>query len=71
MQLKDKKVLVFGAGKSGISATKLLQSQGAFVTLYDGNTNFRSMILKINSIQLIISDWLPEALPRNLLIRLI
>jgi len=38
MQLKDKKVLVFGAGKSGISATRLLQRQGAFVVLYDGNT---------------------------------
>lgn len=38
MQLKDKKVLVYGAGKSGISATKLLQKQGAFVVLYDSNT---------------------------------
>lgn len=38
MQLKDKKVLVFGAGKSGISATRLLQKQGAFVLLYDSNT---------------------------------
>lgn len=37
MQLKGKKVLVFGAGKSGISATRLLQSQGAEVLLYDGN----------------------------------
>lgn len=38
MQLKDKKVLVYGAGKSGIAATKLLQKQGAFVVLYDSNT---------------------------------
>lgn len=38
MQLKDKKVLVFGAAKSGISATRLLQKQGAHVTLFDSNT---------------------------------
>lgn len=36
MELKDKKVLVFGAGKSGISATRLLQRIGATVFLYDG-----------------------------------
>ena len=38
MQLKDKKVMVFGAAKSGISATGLLQKIGAFVILYDCNT---------------------------------
>lgn len=38
MELKDKRVLVFGAGKSGISATRLLQKQGAFCILYDANT---------------------------------
>lgn len=38
MVLKDKKVLVFGAGKSGISATRLLLKQGAGVVLYDANT---------------------------------
>ncbi|NLJ97163.1 MAG: UDP-N-acetylmuramoyl-L-alanine--D-glutamate ligase [Clostridiales bacterium] len=37
MKLKDKKVLVFGAGKSGISAARLLQKLEAFVVLYDGN----------------------------------
>jgi UDP-N-acetylmuramoylalanine--D-glutamate ligase len=36
MELKDKRVLVFGAGKSGISATRLLQKVGATVLLYDG-----------------------------------
>lgn len=40
MQLNDKKVLVFGAGKSGISATRLLQKQGAFVILYDAKTTY-------------------------------
>ncbi len=37
MQLQGKRVLVFGAGKSGISATRLLQRQNAFVILYDSN----------------------------------
>lgn len=36
MKLKDKKVLVFGAGKSGVSATRLLLRLGAYVILYDG-----------------------------------
>lgn len=38
MQLKGKKVLVFGAAKSGISATRLLQKLEANVILYDSNT---------------------------------
>lgn len=37
MKLKDKKVLVFGTGKSGISAARLLQKLEAYVVLYDGN----------------------------------
>ncbi|HKL80599.1 MAG TPA: UDP-N-acetylmuramoyl-L-alanine--D-glutamate ligase [Mobilitalea sp.] len=41
MQLKDKKVLVFGAAKSGISATRLLQKQGASIILYDGNADLK------------------------------
>lgn len=39
MHLESKKVLVIGAGKSGISATRLLQKQGAYVILYDANDN--------------------------------
>lgn len=39
MELKDKKVLVAGSGKSGISATELLKKVGAKVTIYDGNEN--------------------------------
>ena len=38
MKLQEKRVLVFGAGKSGISSTRLLQRQNAFVILYDSNT---------------------------------
>ena len=37
MEVKDKKVLVFGLGISGIGAGKILEKQGADVVLYDGN----------------------------------
>ncbi len=46
MQLKGKKILIFGAGKSGVSATRLLQKQGAEVLLYDGNENLTSDAFK-------------------------
>ena len=35
----DKKVLIAGAGKSGICAAKLLQKKGAEITIYDGKTD--------------------------------
>lgn len=37
MELTDKKILVVGAGKSGIAAMKLLEAVNADATLYDGN----------------------------------
>ena len=37
MKFKDKKVLVFGSGISGVSAAALLLEEGAEVVLYDGN----------------------------------
>lgn len=37
MEVKGKKVLVFGLGISGIGAGKILERQGAEVVLYDGN----------------------------------
>ena len=37
MDLKGKKVLVFGSGKSGIAAVKLLHHQKADIVLFDGN----------------------------------
>lgn len=46
MELKDKRVLVFGAGKSGISATRLLHKIGATVMLYDGNEDLNISTLK-------------------------
>ena len=36
MELKGKKVLVFGAGVSGVSAAQVLHDQGALATLADG-----------------------------------
>lgn len=39
MNMKDKKVLVFGSGISGIAAGRLLLSQGAEVVLYDGDVS--------------------------------
>ncbi|HHX12854.1 MAG TPA: UDP-N-acetylmuramoyl-L-alanine--D-glutamate ligase [Clostridiales bacterium] len=41
MQLRGKKVLVFGAAKSGISATRLLQKLETNVILYDSNTKLK------------------------------
>ena len=38
MDLKNKEVLVFGTGLSGIGAAVLLHRTGAVPVLYDGNT---------------------------------
>lgn len=46
MDLKEKKVLVFGSGISGIAAGRLLVRQGADVILYDGNTSLDAENLK-------------------------
>lgn len=39
MDVKEKKVLVFGSGISGVAASRLLLKEGAYVTLYDGNAS--------------------------------
>ena len=39
MRLEESKVLVVGAGKSGIAAAELLLKKGVAVTLFDGNKN--------------------------------
>lgn len=41
MNLKDKKVLVVGLGKSGMAAYGLLKKMGALVSLYDGNKDIK------------------------------
>lgn len=50
MELKGKKVLVFGAGKSGIGAADLLNAVGACPVLYDGNADLdkESVLHKIS-----------------------
>ena len=37
MDLKGKRVMVFGTGKSGIGAAELLEDMGSIPILYDGN----------------------------------
>jgi UDP-N-acetylmuramoylalanine--D-glutamate ligase len=46
--LMSEKVMVAGAGKSGISAAKLLLERGGEVFLYDGNTELKEENLKKN-----------------------
>jgi len=65
MQLMDKKVLVFGAAKSGISATRLLQKQGAFVILFDSNIkltkdDFQDKFSVIDNFMLVTGDLSEE-----------
>ncbi len=42
MELKNKKVLVFGAGKSGIGASDLLAKAGACPIIFEGNVNTKA-----------------------------
>ena len=48
MQFEKKKVLVVGAGKSGVAAVKLLLKAGADVCLQDGNVKLTAEDLKKN-----------------------
>lgn len=41
MNLKDKKVLVVGLGKSGVAAYELLKKMGAKISLYDGKEDLQ------------------------------
>ncbi len=56
MNLKDKKVLVVGLGKSGMAAYELLKKMGALVSLYDGN---KEMKIEAVDVPLYLGD-LPE-----------
>lgn len=56
MNLKDKKVLVVGLGKSGMAAYVLLKKMGAMVSLYDGN---KEMKIESVDVPLYLGD-LPE-----------
>ena len=48
MDIKEKNVLVFGSGISGIAASKLLISVGAKPVLYDGNDKLDAAEIKAN-----------------------
>ena len=46
MDFNDKRVLIIGAGKSGIAAARLLKGEGAKITLYDDKVQDKEEILK-------------------------
>ena len=48
MDFKDKKVLVFGSGISGIGACELLEKSGATVILFDGNEKLHEEAIRMN-----------------------
>ena len=47
MDFKDKKVLVFGSGISGIGACELLEKSGATVILFDGNEKLHEEAIRM------------------------
>lgn len=67
---KQKKVLVFGSGISGIGACNLLEEMGKSVVLYDGNASLNpesiiSKFRKNSQIQVILGEF-PEELMEEL-----
>ena len=70
MELKDKKVLVFGAGISGVGSCQLLTDKGAEVVLYDGNKNLnveatKEQIGTDRAVRVVTGDF-PEELLESL-----
>ncbi|HBA64390.1 MAG TPA: UDP-N-acetylmuramoyl-L-alanine--D-glutamate ligase, partial [Lachnospiraceae bacterium] len=64
MEMKYRKVLVFGSGKSGIGACQLLERHGAAVLLYDGNDKLDMAELKEklgekSTVEIVLGDF-PE-----------
>ena len=70
MDLKGKRVLIFGSGKSGIGAAELLGQVGACPVLYDGNPDLdkEAVLHKTASIKEtdIYAGELPEEVQKNL-----
>lgn len=66
MQLDGKRVMVYGAARSGISSVNLLQKLGAFVILYDSNKNLlpSDFVERFNTEDqfLLVTGELPEEL---------
>lgn len=51
MEIKGKKVLVFGSGISGVAAGQLLLQEGADVILYDGNPSLDGAMLRMELLE--------------------
>lgn len=63
----NKKVLVFGSGISGIGATRLLESVGKEVILYDGNTSLdpekmKSQIGEGTNVEIVLGELSDEVI---------
>ncbi len=70
MEVKNKKVLVFGSGISGVGAVHLLELQGADVILYDGNDKLkeedvRAKLDKDSKVRIVLGEF-PEELLETL-----
>ena len=64
---QSQKVLVAGAGKSGISSARLLLALGGEVVLYDGNATLHAPALLENfengaAVSVVLGEFRPEAL---------
>ncbi len=70
MNVKGKRILVFGSGISGIGAVGLLEDRGAVVTLYDGNDKLDREVLKAKLSADSKAEIVLGAFPEELLERL-
>lgn len=70
IDMKNKKVLVFGSGVSGIGAGKLLEQVGASVILYDGKETLDKEVLKAQLGEHTRVEIIWENFPRRLWRRL-
>ena len=69
MEVKGKKVLVFGLGISGIGAGQILERHGAEVIMYDGNQKLTEEKIKKqlgedSSAKIVIGDFPEEVLEK-------
>lgn len=62
MNLQNKKVLVIGAGLSGIGAVKLLTAVGAVPVLYDGNETLKAEEIRIKLSESLGADQMPAGI---------
>lgn len=67
MNLKDKRVLVFGSGISGIGAADLLKTVGAVPVIYDGNVklnpdDIRAKLQDGNDVEVILGELSQEVM---------